>query len=127
MTASAIERWLAFMEDGDIARLDDLLDDAATFYSPAMFTPQVGREKTAAYLVAAEKMFARSDFHYTNHWYGDRSAVLEFSATVDDVHVDGIDMIHWNDAGRIVAFKVLVRPLKALQTVIPKMGELLSR
>jgi hypothetical protein len=60
-------------------------------------------------------------------WVGDRSAVLEFAATVDGVYVNGIDLITWNDDGRIVSFKVMMRPFKGLQAIMPKMAELLQQ
>jgi len=126
MTPVVIQRWLTFMESGDTAILDDLLADDATFYSPAVFTPQHGRTKTAAYLMAAEKMFADTNFHYTEHWYCGQSAVLGFSAEVDGITVEGVDIIHWSDAHKITSFKVMIRPLKGLQVVIPRMGELLK-
>ncbi|BBZ11557.1 hypothetical protein MBRA_17520 [Mycobacterium branderi] len=72
-------------------------------------------------------MFGGTDFHYVEQWYKDRSAILEFAATIDGIYVNGIDMIHWNDDGKIVSFKVMLRPLKALQAIIPKMAELLGQ
>lgn len=127
MTSSVIERWHQFIGGGhDPAVLHDLLDDDAVFYSPAVFSPQQGRAKTAQYLTAAAKMFGGTDFHYIEEWVGDRSAVLEFAATVDGIYVNGIDMIHWNDDGRIVSFKVMMRPFKGLQVIMPKMAELLQ-
>jgi len=127
MTSPVIERWHRFIDGGqDPAVLDALLDDAAVFYSPAVFTPQEGRQKTAAYLTAAAKMFGDTDFHYVEEWVGERSAVLEFAATVDGVYVNGVDLITWNDDDRIVSFKVMMRPFKGLTTIMPKMAELLS-
>lgn len=126
MTPDVITRWLSFLESGDTTLLDDLLADDVTFRSPAVFTPQEGRATTRAYLLAAEKMFADSGFHYVEHWYNDRSAILQFRADLDGVKVEGIDLIHWSDAGKIVSFTVMIRPLKALQSVIPRMGELLA-
>ena len=128
MTSSVIERWHQFIGGGhDPALLDALLDDDAVFYSPAVFTPQEGRQKTTAYLMAAAKMFGGTDFRYVEEWVGDRSAVLEFAATVDGVYVNGIDLITWNDDGRIVSFKVMMRPFKGLQAIMPKMAELLQQ
>lgn len=126
MASSVIERWHQFIGGGhDPAVLDAILDDDAVFYSPAVFTPQEGRQKAAAYLMAAAKMFGGTDFHYVEEWVGDRSAVLEFAATVDGVYVNGVDLITWNDDGRIVSFKVMMRPFKGLQAIMPKMAELL--
>ena len=127
MTSSVIDRWHAFI-DGDQAAsvLDELLAEDAVFSSPAVFTPQEGKAKTATYLNAAAKLFAGTDFHYVGQWLGDQSAVLEFAATVDGMYVNGVDMITWNDDDQIVSFKVMMRPFKGLQLVIGKMGELLQ-
>ena len=125
MTPPVIERWLSVIETGETDQLDELLAEDAVFYSPAVFTPQRGREKAATYLRAAEKMFAGRNFRYVAKWFDTHSAVLEFAAEIDGLKVEGIDMIRWNDEGKIVSVKVMIRPLKALQAVIPKMGELL--
>ncbi len=115
------------MTDHDPAVLDDQLADDAVFYSPAVFTPQRGKALTATYLNAAAQLFGGTDFRYVEQWESDRSAILAFQATVDGVTVDGIDMIHWNDEGKIVSFKVMIRPLKGLQAVIPRMAALLGQ
>lgn len=126
MTPQVIQRWIDYIGDHDPAGLDELLAEDAVFYSPAVFSPQQGRAKTAMYLNAAAKLFGGTDFHYVQQWYGERSAVLEFAATLDGVVVNGIDMIHWDEDGRIVSFKVMIRPFKGLQAVIPRMAELLA-
>ncbi|MBJ7341530.1 nuclear transport factor 2 family protein [Mycolicibacterium sp.] len=127
MTSTVIERWHHFIDGGhDPAVLDALLDDDAVFYSPAVFSPQEGRAKTATYLRAAAKLFGGTDFHYVEEWVGERSAVLEFAATIDGIYVNGIDMIAWNDDDRITSFKVMMRPFKGLQVIMPKMAELLT-
>jgi hypothetical protein len=127
-TPLVIQRWHAFIDGGhDPAALDAMLDDAAVFHSPALFRPQEGRAKTAMYLTAAAKMFSGTDFHYEGQWFAERSAVLEFAATIDGKLVNGIDMITWNDADRIVEFKVMVRPFTGLQLVMGKMVELLPQ
>jgi SnoaL-like domain len=125
VTPPVIERWLSVIETGETDQLDELLAEDAVFYSPAVFTPQRGREKAATYLRAAEKMFAGRNFRYVAKWFDTHSAVLEFAAEIDGLTVEGIDMIRWNEEGKIVSVKVMIRPLKALQAVIPKMGELL--
>ena len=126
MTPPVIARWIDIIESGRTSELQDLLAEDAVFYSPAVFSPQQGRELTLAYLGAAAKVFGDTDFHYVEKWYGERSAILEFAATIEGKYVNGIDMIHWNDAGKIVAVKVMVRPLKGLQALMPRMAELLA-
>ncbi len=126
MSPPVIQRWIDVIENGRTDELDQLLAEDAVFYSPAVFTPQEGRAKTAAYLQAAAKLFGGSDFRYVGQWYDEHSAILEFTAVIDGIHVNGVDMIMWNDDGQIASFKVMLRPFKALQTVIPKMAELLQ-
>jgi SnoaL-like protein len=126
MTPPVIARWIDIIENGRTSELKNLLAVDAVFSSPAVFTPQEGREKTLAYLSAAAKVFGDTDFHYVEKWFSERSAILEFAATIDGKYVNGIDMIHWNDAGKIVSVKVMVRPLKGLQSLMPKMAELLA-
>jgi len=127
MTPPVIARWTSIIENGRTDELDALIAEDAVFFSPAVFTPQEGRQKTLMYLKAAVKVFGTNDFRYVDQWFNDQSAILEFAATIDGIYVNGIDMIHWNDQEQIVSFKVMLRPLKALQTIIPAMAELLQQ
>jgi hypothetical protein len=127
MTPQVIQRWIDIIDNHRPDELDDLLADDAVFYSPAVFTPQEGKAKTAMYLRAAEKMFAGTDFHYVGQWFSDQSAVLEFVANIDGIYVNGIDMIAWNDDDQITSFKVMLRPFKGIQAIMPKMAELLTQ
>ena len=131
MTAPpVIRRWIAIIDNGiDNGRTDELealLAEDAVFYSPVVVTPQEGRAKTLAYLTAAVKLLGDSDFRYVGQWFADRSAVLEFVADIDGTHINGVDVIKWNGDEKIVEFKVLIRPLKALQTVMAAMAALLQ-
>jgi hypothetical protein len=124
MTSPVIERWHAFLAGGhDADALDAMLADDVVFHSPAVFTPQEGRVKTAMYLNAAAKVFAGTDFRYVGEWSAERSAVLEFAATIDGIYVNGVDMITWDEDDRIDSFKVMLRPFKGLQAIMPRMAE----
>ena len=127
MTPPLIDRWISVIETGRTDDLDALLADDAVFYSPAVFRPQEGKALTSKYLKAAAKVFGDTDFHYVEQWYSERSAILEFAATVNDIYVNGIDMIHWNDDEQIVSFKVMLRPFKGLQAIMAPMAELLQQ
>lgn len=127
MTSPVLQRWIEIVDSGRIDGLDMLLAEDAVFFSPAVFTPQRGRANVLAYLSAALQVFADSNFHYVEQWHSAHSAVLEFEADMGGIFVDGIDMIHWNDHGQIVSVKVMIRPVKALQALIPKMVELLAQ
>jgi len=124
MSAAApetIQRWHAYMQADDPALLDALLSEAAVFESPVVHTPQAGKGKTMAYLRAAAVVLGNPSFRYLNEWYADRSAILEFAC-----EIDGIDMISWGEDGRITHFKVMVRPLKAMNKLHQMMGERLA-
>ncbi|MCB0935558.1 MAG: nuclear transport factor 2 family protein [Mycobacterium sp.] len=121
-----LERWFEIIASGGSGDVEELLADDAVFYSPAVFTPQRGRAQAAAYLRAAEKLFAGANFRYVGKWFDAHSAVLEFAAEIDGLTIEGIDMIHWNADGKIISVKVMIRPLKALQAIVPKMAALLQ-
>lgn len=128
MTPAVIERWIEFIDSHhhDPERLDAMLAEDVVFHSPALFTPQEGRATTAKYLNAAAQVLGGNDFRYVGQWFAEKSAVLEFVATVDGLYVNGIDMITWNDDELIDSFKVMIRPFKGLQALMPRMAELLQ-
>jgi hypothetical protein len=122
-----IERWHQVVKSRDMRALKDLLAEDVVFVSPVVHTPQAGRAITQAYLQAAMQVLNNDSFHYPNQWYGADSAVLEFECVVEGITVNGIDMIHWNAEGRIDHFKVMVRPLKAVNKLHEMMGRELQR
>ncbi|MBS1178453.1 MAG: SnoaL-like domain protein [Proteobacteria bacterium] len=122
-----IEQWHQVVKSRDTAALKDLLAEDVVFVSPVVHTPQVGRPITMAYLHAAMQVLNNDSFHYLNQWFGPESAVLEFECVVEGITVNGIDMIHWNAADRIDHFKVMVRPLKAVNKLHEMMGRELQR
>ena len=119
--------WHRYMgETKDPAALKAMLGEDAVFHSPVVHTPQAGREKVFAYLHAASSVFGDSGFTYVRELVDGNDACLEFTATLDGIHVNGIDLIRWNDAGQIVDFKVMVRPLKAVNMLWEKMAAMLA-
>ena len=96
------------------------------FHSPVVHTPQKGRILTRRYLTAAMHVLAGGDFRYVREIVGETDALLEFCVEIDGITVNGVDLIHWNGDGLIDDFKVLIRPLKAIELVHRKMGELLK-
>ena len=115
-----LTRWHEIVATKDPALLDALLADDAVFRSPAVHTPQEGKELTTGYLRAALVVLG-STLTYQHEWYDEGSAVLEFTAELDGLTVHGIDMIRWDGAGRITEFTVMVRPFKALQKLMELM------
>jgi hypothetical protein len=126
MTPNPLDRWHRLLKDRDIAALDSLLSDQVVFYSPIVFTPQVGKAITARFLTAAFHVLVNDSFHYVREIVGSRDAVLEFSVEIDGIVVNGVDMIRWDDTGKIIEFKVMLRPLKAIQLIHQKMAALLQ-
>jgi hypothetical protein len=126
MKPLVIERWHALVESRDPRGLDALLAEDATFHSPIVHTPQVGKALTRGYLLAAMEILLSGSFRYVNEWYAERSAVLEFEAVVDGITIQGVDIIHWNAEDRIVRFKVMVRPLKAINLLHQAMARALA-
>ena len=126
--STPIERWHHIVRERDFASLDGLLAEDVVFHSPIVHTPQRGKALTQLYLQAAFGVFAGdrvgadgqpvpSPFRYVREVIGERDAALEFETEMDGIHVNGIDLIRWNDAGAIVDFKVMIRPLKAVHQV----------
>lgn len=126
MTEHPLETWHRLVRARDARGLDALLAEEATFHSPVVHTPQRGRELVAAYLGAAFQVFGDPSFRYVREIVGPADAALEFEVEIDGVFVNGVDLIRWNEAGRIVDFKVLVRPLKAIQLVHERMAAMLG-
>jgi hypothetical protein len=122
MQPRAIRDWHEFARSRDPARLDALIAEHAVFQSPAVHAPQQGREIVVKYLSAAMSVLGHADFRYCGEWIGEHSAVLEFETTIDGIYVNGVDMIEWDEEDRIVRFKVMIRPIKALNIVIPLMA-----
>ena len=112
-----VETWHAVVECGDFERLGSLLAPDVVFESPVVHTPQEGADITARYLVAAFGVLVNPTWRYVDEWIADRSAVLEFETEVNGIVINGVDVMHWNDAGLIIRFKVFLRPLKAVNLV----------
>lgn len=141
MIADVVKRWHAFIRGELPGGLDELLADDVVFYSPIVFTPQQGKEITALYLAAATQTFggdeggrgaASSDaarpgaFRYTKMVLGDDTAILEFETTMKGKYVNGVDIIRCNEQDRITEFRVMIRPLQAVNLVHEQMAAMLE-
>jgi hypothetical protein len=126
MTIATLSTWHDLVSSRNVRGLSSLLADGVVFHSPVVHTPQVGKALTTQYLAAAFHVFFNETFKYVREVVGARDAVLEFQVTIDGIAVNGVDMIKWDDEGRIVEFKVLIRPLKAINLIHQKMGAMLQ-
>ena len=120
-----LARWHDVVARRDPTLLPELIADDAVFKSPAVHTPQEGRDLVAAYLSGALVVLGPG-LTYHDEWTRERDAVLRFTSVVDGLQVEGLDIIVWDGDGRITSFTVMIRPFKALQAVIAKMLEQLT-
>jgi hypothetical protein len=118
--------WLRIEHDRDASGLADLLAEDVVFHSPVVHTPQRGKAVTTLYLTAALQVFGNPSFCYVREVRGERDAVLEFDLEIDGIRVNGVDLLRWDDAGRVIDFKVMLRPLKAVHLIQQKMAALLE-
>jgi hypothetical protein len=144
-----VDQWHRHLRGELPGGLDTLLDDDVIFYSPIVYTPQRGKAVTTLYLQAAAQALPgdppsevgrgkedtagaaplgpSTGFRYTKKVLSGDTAVLEFETTIEGKYVNGVDIIRCNDAGRIVEFRVMIRPLQAVNLVHRQMGETLER
>ena len=138
MIAQNMAKWHAHIKGELAGGLDELLADDVVFYSPIVFTPQEGKTLTKMYLMAAGNTFSDGDknkapgseassFRYTKEVLSGNHAVLEFESTVQGKYVNGVDIITWNDEGKISEFKVMVRPLQAVNMMHAQMKAMLEK
>jgi len=127
MNDDTIAAWHKLLETKDAAGLDNLLADDVVFYSPVVHTPQVGKAITTLYLTAALYVFNNGTFKYLREIISGNNAVLEFTTVIDGITINGVDMITWGVDGKITEFKVMLRPLKAINLIHKMMGEMLQK
>ena len=136
---SAVEKWYEVMKSNDMDKLDELLAEDVVFYSPVVYTPQKGKDITKMYLMAAGGVFgegtkdamsdsneSQSNFKYIKEIIGEKSALLEFESEMDGIYVNGVDVISWNEEEKITEFKVIIRPLQAVNMLHKKMQAMLE-
>jgi len=123
-----LAKWHEYMESGgDLTLLGAMVDDDAVFHSPVVHTPQVGKAKVMAYLGAAAQVLGGEGFKYVRELVDGNQVCLEFTNQLDGIHVNGIDLIEFDDAGKIKDFKVMVRPMKAMNKLWKLMAAQLEK
>jgi hypothetical protein len=121
-----IEVWHRLARSHDPSELNALLADDVVFHSPVVHSPQRGKALTAGYLLAAFQVLSNSTFRYVREIIGASDAMLEFEVEIDGILVNGVDIIKWNSSNRIVEFKVMIRPLKAINLIHQRMAAMLE-
>jgi hypothetical protein len=122
-----LNAWHAFWQQPEPSKLAALLHDDVVFHSPVVHRPQPGKQLTMAYLLAAVAVLGNDSFRYVREIVGEGNAALEFVTEVEGVEINGVDLITWNDDGLITDFKVMVRPLKAINTLHALMAAQLQK
>lgn len=112
-----IRRWHELVENRDTSGLDGILANEVVFHSPILHAPQAGKRLTTLYLAAAMGVLCNSSFRYVREAIGNHLAFLEFETEIGDIHINGVDIIHWDDNGLIDEFRVMIRPLKAIEAI----------
>ena len=140
MIEDTIARWHEHLRGRLPGGLDEILADDVVFYSPIVHTPQRGKDVTKLYLNAAGATLGGDDapkpsggspsdgggFRYVKEVLAHPYAVLEFETTMEGLYVNGVDIITCNDEDRIAEFRVMIRPLKAIQLVHAQMARMLE-
>ncbi len=124
---NTIELWHDILESRNPARLDELLDEHVILYSPVVFTPQEGKQITTMYLTGAMHVLGQPEFTYTKQIIGENQACLEFETKIGETLVNGVDLISWNEEGKVTEFRVMVRPLKAVNALWQGMAAMLEK
>ena len=122
-----LQKWHHAVQTRDINVLDEILADDVVFYSPVVWTAQEGKAITKMYLSAALFVIVNDDFRYVKEIVSGHQACLEFTTKIDDIIVNGVDLITFNQEGKITEFKVMVRPLKGMMVLKDKMFELMQK
>ena len=118
-----LARWHEVIESGSApADLAAIIREDAAFHSPVVHTPQQGRDLVVAYLSAAGQTLGNDSFTYVRELVDGENAMLEFTTEMDGIHVNGVDIIRFDEDGMITDFKVMVRPLKAVNKVWEQMA-----
>lgn len=123
---NSLDRWHEIIKQGDPALLEEILAEDCVFHSPVVHTPQRGRDLTRLYLTGAMHVL-NDGFHYVKEVVTPEYAVLEFVCEIDGITINGVDIMSFDEQGKISEFKVMVRPLKAVNMLHAKMGEMLEQ
>ncbi len=126
MNQDPVALWHSIVASGDLSALEQLLAEDAVFVSPVVHAPQRGKALTKGYLSAAFRVFFNPSFRYVREIVGKTDAMLEFETEIDGVLVNGVDIIKWNDSGKVIEFKVMIRPLKAINLIHQRMAAILA-
>lgn len=122
-----LQKWHQAVQNRDANILDEILADDVVFHSPVVWTPQEGKEITKMYLTAAMYVLGNDEFKYVKEIVSTNQVCLEFTTRVDDITINGVDLITFDKEGKITEFKVMVRPIKGIMILKEKMLKLMQK
>lgn len=118
--------WHDIFLSRDPSKLESILADDVVMISPVVHTPQKGKAITQMYLSAAMQVLGNDSFRYIRTAKDERGVIMEFETQIDGVFINGVDIVSWNEEGLITEFKVMIRPLQAVNMVHQMMGRMLD-
>ncbi|KPM13227.1 nuclear transport factor 2 family protein [Citromicrobium sp. WPS32] len=126
-TQQGLAEWHTLATAPNPERLARLVAEDAVFHSPVVHTPQEGRKLVVSYLSAAAATLGQGDFRYVRELVDGQNVMLEFTCVLDGIQVNGVDIIRFDEAGKIADFKVMIRPIKAVNKVWEMMAAQLEK
>ena len=126
MMNEPVSKWHEVVKNRDYNLLTEILHSDVIFYQPVVYSPQRGKDITLKYLAAASEVFNSSNFQYIKEINNQNFASLEFTLTIEDTEINGIDLISWDDSGLITEFKVFIRPLQGVNLIHKLMQQMLE-
>ncbi|MEC8180171.1 nuclear transport factor 2 family protein [Citromicrobium bathyomarinum] len=126
-TQQGLAEWHTLATAPDPERLARLVAQDAVFHSPVVHTPQEGRALVVSYLSAAAATLGQGEFRYVRELVDGQNVMLEFTCVLDGIQVNGVDIIRFDEAGMIADFKVMIRPIKAVNKVWEMMAAQLEK
>ncbi|PAU63892.1 polyketide cyclase [Pseudomonas sp. PIC25] len=124
--AASLQHWHGMIDRRDLSALPELLAESVVFRSPMAHTPYPGAAVVSTILNTVLQVFEDFRYHRQLATADGLSVVLEFSARVNGRELKGIDMIRFDEQGKIVEFEVMVRPMSGLQALGEEMGRRLG-
>jgi len=123
MKADTLDEWHRIIAEKDVAALSAIVHPDAVFRSPMVYKPYHGRDTLVFVLSQVIEIFEDFTYHREMMSEDGRSAFLEFTTNVGDKSLKGLDLITFDEDGKITEFEVLIRPMSGLMALAEQMGK----
>lgn len=121
---AGIQEWHRIVAALDWDRLPDLLAEEVVFRNPAAIESYHGKAPMVAILRAVFGVM--QDYKYHRHFGRGTGYVLEFSARVGDAALLGVDLVEFDEHGKITDFMVMMRPASVVLALAAEAGKRLA-